>query len=210
MSPIKYSGLVLGTLFLIAQTPVAVAADDPAVRRIESFYATLTDSMKRGSELGMKGRYQLLAPAIDSTFDIPAMIKFVVGPSWDTMSDADHKALAEAFRRMTIANYASNFDAFHGEKFSVDPSVQTKGTDEFVQSTLTPGSGKPVPLIYRMRNMPAGWKAIDVYLNGYVDELAMRRSDFSATVASGGASALVKKMNDLADSQLGGAKSSTE
>ncbi len=210
MKPIKSLAMSLGIVILVAQPPMARAADDPAVHRIESFYATLVDAMKRGSELGMKGRYQLLAPAVDETFDIPAMIKFVVGSSWDSMSDADHKALANAFRRMTIANYASNFDVFHGEQFTVDPTVQVKAGDEFVQSNLTPQSGKPIPFIYRMRNTSAGWKAIDIYLNGYVSELATRRSDFAATLASGGAPALIKKLNDLADNQLGGAKSSGE
>ena len=210
MKPIKSVGLVLGIVFLAVQAPAAQAADDPAVHRIEGFYATLVDAMKRGPELGVKGRYHLLAPAVDATFDIPAMIKFVVGPGWETMSDADHRALTDAFRRMTIADYASNFDTYHGEKFTVDPTVQVKAGDEFVQSNLNPQSGKPTPFIYRMRDTSAGWKAIDIYLNGYVSELAMRRSDFAATVTSGGAPALVRKLNDLADNQLGGAKASGE
>ncbi len=44
------------------------------------------------------------------------------------------------------------------------------------------------------------WKIIDVFLAGYVSELSTRRSDYAATIASGGAPALVKKLNALADS----------
>jgi phospholipid transport system substrate-binding protein len=40
---------------------------------------------------------------------------------------------------------------------------------------------------------------IDIYLNGYVSQIAKQRSDFSATVKSGGAAALEKKINSLAD-----------
>ena len=47
--------------------------------------------------------------------------------------------------------------------------------------------------------MGGSWKIIDVYLNGSISELATRRSDFGATVSSGGAPALIKKINDLSD-----------
>jgi len=189
-------------------TPQALAAaSDPAAHKIENFYATLVDTMKRGPSLGMKGRYQALAPAVDATFDIPTMTKFVVGPSWSSMSESDRKQLTEAFRRMTIADYANNFDSYDGERFDVDPNVQTKGGDLFVQTNLIPKADKPVPFIYRMRNVGGDWKAIDIYLNGYVDQLTTKRSDFASTLSSGGAPALVRKLNSLADTALAGTKS---
>ena len=189
-------------------TPQALAAaSDPAAHKIENFYATLVDTMKRGPSLGMKGRYQALAPAVDATFDIPTMTKFVVGPSWSSMSESDRKQLTEAFRRMTIADYANNFDSWDGERFEVDPNVQTKGGDVFVQTNLIPKADKPIPFIYRMRDTGGDWKAIDVYLNGYVDQLTTKRSDFASTLSSGGAPALVRKLNSLADTALAGTKS---
>ncbi|HUO94119.1 MAG TPA: ABC transporter substrate-binding protein [Rhizomicrobium sp.] len=198
---------LFAALFAFVAPQAFAAAGDPAARKIENFYATLVDTMKRGPSLGMKGRYQALAPAVDSTFDIPTMIKFVVGPSWATMSESDHKQLIEAFRRMTIADYANNFDSYDGEHFDVDPNVETKGGDVFVQTTLVPKNDKPIPFIYRMRNMGGEWKAIDVYLNGYVDQLTTKRSDFASTLESGGAAALAKKLNSLADTALAGTKS---
>ena len=188
------------------QVPAKAASSDPAAQRIETFYATLLATMKRGQELGMRGRYQALASAIDQTFDFPTMLKFIVGPAWTTMSESDHKQLVDAFRRMTIANYASNFDSFDGQRFDVDPTVETKSNDRFVQTTLVPKADKPVPFIYRMRDTGGGWKAIDIYLNGYVSELTTRRSDFASTISTGGAPALVKKLNEIADNSLAGAK----
>jgi phospholipid transport system substrate-binding protein len=181
----------------------AIAASDPSAERIDSFYASLLDTMKHGHSLGIHGRYDALAPAVDATFDLTTMIKFIAGASWSSMSDSDHKALVEAFRRMTIANYASNFNDFNGQRFQVEPNVQTRGSDHFVSTTLTTADGKAIPMIYRMRQTAGGqWKAIDILLNGYVSELATRRSDFSSTLASGGAPALVQKLNSLADGYM--------
>jgi phospholipid transport system substrate-binding protein len=132
------------------------------------------------------------------------MLPFIVGPGWASMSDSDHKDLIAAFRRLTLANYASNFDNFDGQRFTLDPNVIQRGSDRVVQTTLIPKGQKPVTLLYRMRQDGDPWKIIDIFLEGYVSELATRRSDFSATIASGGAPALVKKMNDLADALLAG------
>jgi phospholipid transport system substrate-binding protein len=58
-----------------------------------------------------------------------------------------------------------------------------------------------------MRESGGSWKVIDVFLEGYVSELAMRRSDFAATLAGGGAPALVARMDQLSNNLLnGGAK----
>ncbi|HEX3431801.1 MAG TPA: ABC transporter substrate-binding protein [Rhizomicrobium sp.] len=184
---------------------VPARAADPAADRIQTFYNSLLDTMKRGPQLGMQGRFRALEPAVDATFDIPAMIQFIVGPGWSGTKESDRTALIAAFRRMTVANYAANFSTYDGEQFNVDPSVQQRGPDKIVQTTLVPKGDKPIPLIYRMRESSGGWKVIDVFLNGYVSTLAMRRSDFAATLASGGAPALVAKINQISDGLLSGA-----
>jgi phospholipid transport system substrate-binding protein len=206
------AGALALTIALAAFAPAAQAADpaiaDPAAKQVEAFHDALLDVMKRGPQLGMQGRYHALEPAVDAAFDFQAMLPFIVGPGWTSMSDADRKSLIAAFRRLTLANYASNFVSFDGQRFTMDPNVIQRGSDRIVQTTLIPKGEKPVPLLYRMRQDGDPWKVIDIFLEGYVSELATRRSDFSATVASGGAPALIKKMNDLADSLLAGAKPS--
>lgn len=178
------------------------ASSDPAATTIANFYATLTDTMKHGRELGAEGRFQKLAPAVDAAFNIPVMVQFVVGPSWSTMSPADQQAVTAAFRRYTIADYAHNFDSFSGERFVINPTVIVRGADHVVQTTLYPAKGDPVTLNYRMRQVGESWKIVDVFLQGYVSELSTRRSDYAATVTSGGGGALAKKLNSLASSLL--------
>lgn len=184
-------------------------AQDPGAEKIQSFYNVLLDTMKHGPQLGMQDRVKALEPTVDATFDTAAMIQFIVGPSWANMSAPDKSALTIAFRRMTVASYAANFARFDGEQFNVDPDAQQRGPDKIVQTTLVPQGQKPVPLIYRMRDTTGSWKVIDVFLNGYVSELATRRSDFAATLTSGGATALIAKINQLTDNVLNGSARSS-
>jgi phospholipid transport system substrate-binding protein len=191
---LAFSALLLGALPAAADT-------DPAAQAVQSFYDTLVDTMKHGKELGIKGRYEKLKPAVEQAYDIADMTKFVVGPSWSMISAEDQKALEAAWERMTIASYAKNFDDYGGEKFTVDPATTTVGADKRVTSKLVTGN-QTIPFNYRMRQVGGSWKILDVYLNGSISELATRRSDFGATVSSGGAPALIKKINDLSDTLM--------
>ncbi len=142
-----------------------------------------------------KSRYDKLKPAVEQDFDLAAMTALSVGPSWSSMSPADQKALIDAFERMTVANYASNFDSFSGEKFTVDPAVTERGSDKFVKSTLKPASGAAIPFNYRLHDAGGSWKIVDIYLNGNISQLAQKRSDFGATLQKSGPQGLAKKIN---------------
>ena len=115
-------GLSLALLVCAASAPArAQGAADPAAAPVQNFYDVLTASMKAGGTA--KSRYDKLKPAVEQDFDLPGMTALSVGPTWSSISAADQKALIDAFERMTIANYARNFDSYSGEKFTVDPAV---------------------------------------------------------------------------------------
>lgn len=177
---------------------------DPAVQQIEKFYSALVAGMKDGPKLGTQGRYDKLKPVIEEVFDIPTMTRFVVGPSWTTMTPADREALIAAFERMTVADYAANFNRYEGERFPVEPTPDVRGPDKVVKSKLLLPDGDEIIFNYRMRQAGGMWKIIDIFLSGYVSQLTTRRSDFAATVAEGGAPALLKKIDALADKSLAG------
>src|SRR6266566_9107953 len=124
---------VVMAILIGLQPAVARAADttaDPAVRQIESFYSALLDTMKRGEQLGLQGRHRQLTPITEDTFDLPAMAQLSVGPSWSSISESDRQAIIDAFKRMTVANYAKNFAKFAGEQFLVEPLVKTRNADK--------------------------------------------------------------------------------
>jgi phospholipid transport system substrate-binding protein len=173
-------------------------AEDPAVAPVQSFYDTLLSTMKQGKALGIKGRYEKLKPVIETSFDLPGMTRLSVGPAWNTMSEADQKALTAALSRYTVASYAANFKSFDGEKFVVEPASKDRNADKVVFSKLVAGA-EIVPFNYLMRKNGTSWKVIDIYLAGFVSQIAKQRSDFGTTVQSGGAAALEKKLNALAD-----------
>lgn len=177
-------------------------ASDPAAQTIDSFDHTLIATMKSGRSLGSEGRYRRLTPAVEHAFNLPAMLRVAVGPAWSSMSPSDQTALLQAFTRYSVASYAKNFASYSGQQFVIG-MVETRGPDKLVHVQLNNSSGgSEATFVYRMRDYGGTWKIIDVFFNGAISELSQQASDFSGTVSSGGASALIKKLNDLSDKLL--------
>lgn len=192
---------LLGGLGLIGAGGAFAAQTDPAAARIESFDSSLLDVMKSGPSLGARGRFHKMEPVVAANFDIALMTRVAVGPTWTTLAEADRAALTKGFARLSAASYAHNFDAFGGERFTIEPKVDTRGLDKIVQSHIVPTKGAPTALTYRMRQSADGWKIVDVYY-GAISQLATRRSDFTAPLASGGAKGLLAHLDALTEKLL--------
>jgi phospholipid transport system substrate-binding protein len=114
------------------------------------------------------------------------------------MASADQAALIAAFRRLTVAQYATNFDDYSGETFTIAPKVEERAGDKLVRTTLKPTKGEPVAIAYRLRQSGGQWKIIDVFYKNAISQLATRRSDFASALASGGAKGLIAHLDRLA------------
>src|SRR3954469_18362932 len=109
-------GLLLslaGTAIMSPSLRPAVAAEQQQAAPTEiisKFYDGLTASMRDGPSLGGEGRYRKLEPLVEATFNLPLMTQVAVGPRWSSLAPDQQSKLIDAFRRFTIASYASHFD----------------------------------------------------------------------------------------------------
>jgi len=178
--------------------------DAEIVRTVERLHATMLSVMKDSEALGYAGRYKRLEPVVRSQFDLPFMAAKSVGRYWKTASQAERDQLVKTFSRFSVANYAGRFDGWSGQTFeTLGVDASARGT-MLVRTKLLNPSGDDIQLYYRLRNGTDGrWKIIDVYLNGTVSELALRRSEYSSLIKREGFEALLialnKRIETLAD-----------
>jgi phospholipid transport system substrate-binding protein len=132
-------------------------------------------------------------------FDLPLMTRLAVGPAWTGMTAGDKTAVTAVFRRLTVAQYAGNFDGWSGEVFTVDPKVEARAGDRLVKTVLKAPKGNATQLAYRLRQGAGGWRVIDVFYQNSISQLAMRRSDFARIVTSGGAKGLIAHLDQLSE-----------
>ena len=187
----------------VATSAALAQASDPAGQALDGFNRTLLDSMRQAKALGVQGRFRKMEPAVRNTFNLAAMMRVATGAYWAKMSPADQSALVTAFGRFSAATYAHNFADYSGQKFVVG-GVDTRLPDKLVRTQLVIPSAAPINLVYRMRQDDGRWKIIDVFYNGAISQLAQQASDFKATLAAGGAAALIKKLDDQTDRLLQG------
>jgi len=190
-------------LFVLAAPSVrAEGGAAPASAAIERLHAALLDVMQHAASLGYEGRARRLAPVVAAVYDIPTMARIAVGKYWKDLSPDDQQRLTDAFARFTVANYAGRFDGYSGERFEMLGEEDAPQGLRLVRTRLVPAEGEVVRLDYRLRSTPDGWRIVDVFLNGTVSELALRRAQYTAVIERDGFPALLealdKKIADLA------------
>jgi phospholipid transport system substrate-binding protein len=175
-------------------------ADDPVLAPAHQLIAGLLQVMKAGSATPFAQRYDMLAPVIDQTFDLVAILRDSVGPTaWQAMAPDQQQMLMAAFRRYTVSSYVSSFNAFNGQRFSINPETRIVGDEQVVQTKIIPVSGDGHELDYVMRETPQGWRIVDVLADGAISRVAVQRSDFRQVIRQGGAPALGQKLKAKSD-----------
>jgi len=181
----------------------AQATSDPplpetqATPIVDALHVALLDVMQRSEELGYQGRYDRLAPVMIELFDLAFMAQKSVGRHWKTASPEDQAILVDTFTRYTIANYAGRFSSYGGQHFETlreEPSA--RGTLLVRTRLVDPEGADDVNLDYRLRSPDGKWKIIDIYLNGTVSELALRRSEYSSMIKREGFQALLSALDE--------------
>lgn len=163
---------------------------------VESLHAGLIQIMRGGDELGYQGRYDHLSSIVVESFDLQFMASKSVGRHWRKLEEADQQRWLETFVQVITANYAGRFAGFSGEQFETlgeEPAIRDT---RVVRTRLVRPSDDPVQLNYRLREVDGRWRIIDIYLNGTVSELALRRSEYSSVLKREGFEKLISDLND--------------
>lgn len=196
--------LVAVLLVLLAQPALALAGAETsppagAVTVIDKFHGVLIEVMKNATQLGLEGRKEKLAPALDATYDFPAMAQRSIATGWPKLDQSQRERFIAAFRGLTLRTYATRFDGYANERFETTGEESSVANTVIVRTVLHTAN-EDIHLDYRLRSTPAGWRVIDVYLSGTVSELALRRAEYTSVLEREGfdalLSALERKVSD--------------
>jgi phospholipid transport system substrate-binding protein len=171
-------------------------AQSDAARQVARLQEALLGIMKDAKALGYEGRYQRLQPVVQQVFDLPFMAEKSVGRHWAGAGEQNQQALVATFGRFTVANFAGRFDGWSGQSFRIDGEEPSTHGTVLVRTHLDSPEGEGVELNYRLRDVGGTWRIVDIYLNGTVSELALRRSEYSALVQREGFKALLAKLDE--------------
>lgn len=176
----------------------SVAAAQDVAAPVEALHTALLANMKAGRTAEFDARVQQLSPVVRDSFDLAAMTRVAVGASWQRMDETERARIVEAFTAWTVATYAAQFKSWDGETFLTKGATDQSRGDVIVTTEIKPKIGASTTLNYRLRASGETWRIIDVYLDGAVSQLAMRRGEFASVLARGGPGELTAHLNQLA------------
>jgi phospholipid transport system substrate-binding protein len=197
--------LVAGGI-LVSLAGAGAAGDGPreVVGRLN---AALLDVLRHADELGYEGRFDRLKPVMRDTFDLPFMAEKSLGLAWKRLDEADRDRWIAVFGDFTVANFAANFDRYTGQTFELLGEEPAASDTRLVRTRVASPGAANVDFAYRLRPDGGRWSIVDVYLEGTVSELALRRSEYASALEHGSFDALLDTVRGkIADLAAGRAK----
>lgn len=144
------------------------------------------------SEEERESRFRALFTA---GFDTPTISRFVLGAQWRRASDMQRRDFLAVFEDAVVQRFLPMFAEYSGETFSIGQERVDKGKSGhiFVPVTITPLEGEPFRVEWRLREVDAGYKIIDVLAEGVSLALTLRQ-EYGAFVKRNGMDELIEHL----------------
>ena len=148
--------------------------------------------MKRAEDgFPYQGRFEIVAPVVREIFDVPFMAAKSIGRYWRKLDGEQRHRWVKTFEEFTISNFADRFDGFSGQSFEISGERPASRETRVVETILTRPGDESVELDYRMRSTAGAWRVVDIYSDGSVSEVALRRSEYAAVLKGRGIEGLI-------------------
>lgn len=180
---------------LVVIGAVPALAQEAPEEQIARLNTTLLEAMKNAETLGFEGRYRLMEPALDQTFDFDEMAQAAAGSFWNKFDATERERYVDAFERMSIATFASRFDGYSGEEFEIVGEKPGPRDTKMVETRIVSPGEEPVAITYLFRETDEGWQTVDVYLQSTYSEIAIKRSEYTSLLRQGGLDGLINALD---------------
>jgi phospholipid transport system substrate-binding protein len=188
---------ILVVMLLVVPASWAEAQERPGPEQVVNYLQeSLIKSMREGGKLGYRGRFDLLAKAVDQTHDLDFIARTTLGANWTQLSAEEQRVFTDVFRKLSIGTYAGWFKSHDGERFEFIeqqdmPRDQVMVRTRFVQS----GGEPPVRFDYVLRQTKDGWRIVNVLADG-VSDLALKRVEYRAILQRDGFQGLIDMLKE--------------
>ena len=186
--------IVVFVVLLLAATTLAAAGEKSPHEVVERLHETLLQAMTDAEQLGYDGRYDLIRPIVEESFDFNTIARVVTGRYWKDIGDDQRDEFKNVFRQLSTATYAINFAGFSGERFETITTEELR-SGFVVKTALIKSDGEKIPFNYLLRGNDNEWFIVNVIAQG-VSDLSLKRADYTAVIKSEGFDSLVNRLND--------------
>ncbi|MGH8579520.1 MAG: ABC transporter substrate-binding protein [Gammaproteobacteria bacterium] len=162
---------------------------------VEQLHGTLIRVMQDADKLGYTGRYQMLKPVVDDSFDFMEISRIVMGRYWRRLDNDQQTEFLSIFRELSTATYASRFDSYSGESFRQVAEEPFKGERLLLKTELVKPNGETIPFLYVLQPQQEKWLIINVVADG-VSDLSLKKAEYASIMKREGFPHLIAKLRE--------------
>jgi phospholipid transport system substrate-binding protein len=186
----------MAAVFLVSTTLAGPARAGRA--EVEAFVEDLGNKvvtlLKSGDLATFSEREAAFRDILIEDFDIGAISRAALGPSWRDLSSDGITAYQDAFTDFVVRVYAVRFRGYSGESFNVTDVADWYDGDFAVRTEIEfSNASVPINLDFIVREYDGIYKIIDVYVEG-TSMLITQRSEFSAVIDRYGLEGLLDEL----------------
>jgi phospholipid transport system substrate-binding protein len=143
-------------------------------------------------------REDQLAETIRDGFQIKFIGKFVVGPDWEKMTDAQRNDFIELFEDFYLKAYSSHLGGYPQDELIIVSAFEKGSKDSFVVTKLKRPKRKTVSVRWRVRENEQTPQIIDIVIDGTSVALTHRKG-FDRVLQADGIEGLISLLRIRAE-----------
>ena len=163
------------------------------------FVSTLVDKAIKILELPIENRAEReaeLQSLVQHDFDMPTIVRLVLGRHWRTTTTGQRTRFSNAFLSHFISVYSDRLGMYNGQILEIEKSAPITEKDTVVFTHISREGALPLRLDWRVRQTSKGLKIVDIATEG-VSMVTTKRSEFSSLVAREGVEALIARLEGM-------------
>jgi phospholipid transport system substrate-binding protein len=188
-------GWTASLLFLAVVSADVALADDPQAPVLR-FQDALISAMKDGERVGFAGRRERMEAMVDSSFDLRAVTRAIIGRHYESLTRAQRAELGQRVRRYAVTTFAARFSRYEGERFEPTNVRAVDAESARVSGRFMSAGGSATDLGYAVHRSAAGWRIVNVWFDG-VSGTDIQRAEFEVFLRNGGVERLKGKLDEL-------------
>ena len=172
----------------------ASAPDDDAGALVSSLIVEALDVLDgEDTEARREAEFRRL---LNEYFDLPVIVRLVLGSHWRAATDEQRLAFSEAFEDHLVKVYVSRLGGYGGEEVAVRNASARNDTHTVVSVEVLRADEPPIAIDWLVRRNGSEFHVIDLALEG-VSMLTTKRSEFRSIVDSEGLDSLIARLRAL-------------
>lgn len=180
-----------------------------AERNAELVVNRLVDHILRliEADTGSGDQVTRLMAAIESQTDLSLLARMTMGRYWRQATAPQQKAFVDLFRSYLLRSFSSRLRRYAGsnlsaarKRFVILNSQSVGKKDVVVRSKVTPPSGPPLEVDWRLRHREGRPVIIDLVVEG-VSLLITQRSEFGSVLERVGIDGLIHELRERVEAQ---------